>query len=355
MDESFLNKAIINIQDEYLNLLIKIKDNVNIEDYLYIVDEINVFWYTYMKTINLYLSTIFVNDNAYVLTGATYLDVDKFEHYPFAMIGNIHIIDDPIYKYANRLYNCKNSNIIKILNDQILQSIDDNIKILEKYPEIFLILPLSLFNKNDIDTQVDEIFLNMFSENILDIDTYFNKFNTIDEIVSGLKLNLKTRIIFDENDDKTISLEKRFENYINKDDFEFLNLKYDSEKFYFLVSYFVNQSLNIIFNCLNFNLVPHLRYKVVFNYVMLIGEIYLNIPEIKNMLFKCQIAYVIYQIFDKYKFKEIPFRDFYKKINQYNFTEKIESELIEKSITIENAHIQEVIDILNHHIEKCLI
>ena len=47
--------------------------------------------------------------------------------------------------------------------------------------------------------------------------------------------------------------------------------------------------------------------------------------------------------------------DFYKKINEYNFTEKIESELIEKNITMENAHIQEVIDILNHHIEKCLI
>lgn len=88
---------------------------------------------------------------------------------------------------------------------------------------------------------------------------------------------------------------------------------------------------------------------------MIIGQSFSNIPEIKNMLFKSQIAYIFYKIFDKYKFKEIPFNDFYKKINEYNFTEKIESELIEKNITMENAHIQEVIDILNHHIEKCLI
>ena len=65
------------------------------------------------------------------------------------------------------------------------------------------------------------------------------------------------------------------------------------------------------------------------------------------MLFKSQIAYIFYKIFDKYKFKEIPFNDFYKKINEYNFTEKIESELIEKNITMEKPKISFVRNFIN--------
>ena len=96
MDKNFLNKTIVNIQDEYLNLLIKIKDQINTENFMCIVDEINIFWTLYTKIINLYLSTISIQDNAYVFTGATYLDLDDFEHYPFVTMGNIHIIDDPL-------------------------------------------------------------------------------------------------------------------------------------------------------------------------------------------------------------------------------------------------------------------
>lgn len=130
MGENFLNKTIINIQNEYLDLLIKIKDKLNTGDYLYIIDEINVFWNSYMQIINLYLKTISVNDNAYVFTGATYLDLNDFEHYPFVMMGDIHIIDDPLCKYAKVSYRCQNQSFSKTLKSQIIQSIDDNIKIL---------------------------------------------------------------------------------------------------------------------------------------------------------------------------------------------------------------------------------
>ena len=358
MDKNFLNKTIVNIQDEYLNLLIKIKDQINTENFMCIVDEINIFWTLYTKIINLYLSTISIQDNAYVFTGATYLDLDDFEHYPFVTMGNIHIIDDPLCKYSGVYYKCKNVSFERTLKTQIIQTVNDNIKILKEYSNIFLILPLHLLkyeNMKLITKQANNIFLSMFSEKIVDIDTYLNKFNTIEEVVLGLKPNIETQIIFEEYEDTKINLEKRFKDYTNKDDLHFLSGNSYSEKFYCIVVGFIIQSLNIIFNCTNFNLIPYLRYKVTFNYVMIIGQSFSNIPEIKNMLFKSQIAYIFYKIFDKYKFKEIPFNDFYKKINEYNFTEKIESELIEKNITMENAHIQEVIDILNHHIEKCLI
>lgn len=356
MDKNFLNKTIMNIQDEYLNLLIRIKDKINTDDYLCIVDEINVFWNLYIKIINLYLSTISIQDNVYVFTGATYLDLDDFEHYPFVIMGDVHIIDDPLCKYSIVSYKCKNQSFGATLKTEIIQTIDDNIKILKKYSNIFLILPLHLLkdaNMELITKQAKNIFLSMFSEEIVDIAAYFNKFSTIEEVVSGLKPPIKTQIIFEE-DDINRALEERFKEYINKDELHFLSGKSDSEKFYFIVLSFIIQSLDIIFNCTNFNLIPYLRHKVTFNYVIIIGQNFLDIPEIKNMLFKSQIAYIIYNIFDKYKFKEIPFNDFYKKINQYDFTKKIESELTERNITMENAHINEIINILNNHIDKCL-
>lgn len=195
MGESFLNKTIINIQDEYLNLLIKIKDKINTEDYLCIVDEINVFWNLYIKIINLYLSTISIQDNAYAFTGATYLDLDDFEHYPFVIMGDVHIIDDPLCKYSSVSYKCKNQSFSKTLKTQIIKTIDDNIKILKKYSNIFLILPLHLLKDENMDfiaKQANNVFLSMFSEEIVDIDTYFNKFNTIEDIVLGLKPHIET-------------------------------------------------------------------------------------------------------------------------------------------------------------------
>ena len=95
------------IQNEYLNMLINIKDKIDTVVYMFIIDEINIFWYSKREIVKLYLSNITLKDNVYIFTGATYLDVDDFEHYPFIMMGNAHIVDDPLCKYSRVVPSCK--------------------------------------------------------------------------------------------------------------------------------------------------------------------------------------------------------------------------------------------------------
>ena len=45
MEKNFLMNKINNIQNEYLKMLMKIKDKIDTVDYIYIIDEINIFIY----------------------------------------------------------------------------------------------------------------------------------------------------------------------------------------------------------------------------------------------------------------------------------------------------------------------
>lgn len=58
MEKNFLMNKINNIQNKYLKILLKIKDKIDTVDYIYIIDEINIFWHSYRAAITLYLSNI---------------------------------------------------------------------------------------------------------------------------------------------------------------------------------------------------------------------------------------------------------------------------------------------------------
>ena len=83
MKLNLLSEKITIIQREYCELLEKLlpklKDGYAVEA----LDEINIFWYRYIDTVQLYLKSIQDNEECYVFTAATYLDYDDHEHFPF--------------------------------------------------------------------------------------------------------------------------------------------------------------------------------------------------------------------------------------------------------------------------------
>ena len=358
MEKNFLINNILDIQKEYLEMLERIKDKINTSDYMYIIDEINIFWYSKKDIIRLYLSNITIKDNAYVFTGASYLDINDFEHYPFVMMGNIHIVDDPLCKYSLITPKCKSDEFFQQLKKQIIDSVEDNISILSQYKSNILILPLHLLSDDDtkfINKSAMKIFLNLFSIEDIDINTYKN-FNSIEEISDALRTDIKEYIVFDEDDDFNKSLIERFRVCVNK-----INLPMEKEndtdafKFFILVYGFIAQALDIILCCMKFNLIPYLRYKVTFQYVLLLSESLYNNSEFNNIMFKCKIAHVLYNIFDKERFSEIIFDKFYNRLREYEFDVNVERDLKDSNTNLNNVGINKIIDVLNKNIDNCFL
>ena len=95
MSKLALNNELILLQKEYVSFLKNILDDYNINDIDLIVDEISIFWYARRNLIELILDNISIeNKDIFVFTGATSIDIQDKELYPFISLGQYHIIDD---------------------------------------------------------------------------------------------------------------------------------------------------------------------------------------------------------------------------------------------------------------------
>ncbi|EOU1754394.1 hypothetical protein QTH77_13345 [Clostridium perfringens] len=356
MEKSFLMNKVKEIQNEYLNMLINIKDKIDTVDYMFIIDEINIFWYSKREIVKLYLSNITLKDNIYIFTGATYLDVDDFEHYPFIMMGNSHIVDDPLCKYSKIVPSCKSAGFLDTLRNQIICSVEDNIKIISQYSSSILILPLHLLYDNDmkiISEAANDIFLSLFSIEGINMNTYFKDFKSIHDVVKALKPGIEKYIVFDEGENLEKGIEERFRNYMTKINIPIPEEKNDAFKFWFTLYGFLLQALDIILCCTQFKLIPYLRCRVTFQYVILLGENFCNVSEVKEMLFRCKVAHIVYMIFNKEKFKEISFENFHNKLEEYKFNDNVYEDIRADTHGIDNINVNQIVEILDKNIKKC--
>lgn len=356
MEKSFLMNKIREIQNEYLNMLTNIKDKIDTVDYMFIIDEINIFWYSKREIVKLYLSNITLKDNVYIFTGATYLDVDDFEHYPFIMMGNAHIVDDPLCKYSRVVPSCESEGFLETLRNQIICSVEDNIKIISKYSSSILILPLHLLYDNDMDIiskAANNIFLSLFTIKNINMNTYFKEFKSVQDVVTALKPGIERYIVFDEGENLEDEIEDRFRNYVTNMNIPIPEEKNDAFKFWFTLYGFLVQALDIILCCTQFKLIPYLRYGVTFQYVTLLGENFYNASEEKEMLFRCKVAHIVYRIFNKENFKEISFENFHSKLKEYKFNENVYEDIRADNDGIDNINVKKIADILHENIKRC--
>lgn len=356
MGKSFLINKVKEIQNEYLNMLININDKIDTADYMFIIDEINIFWYSKREIVKLYLSNITLKDNVYIFTGATYLDVDDFEHYPFIMMGNAHIVDDPLCKYSRVVPSCESAGFLETLRNQIICSVEDNIKIISQCSSSILILPLHLLYDNDmklISEAANNIFLSLFSIESINMNTYFKEFKSIQDVVTALKPGIEKYIVFDEGENLENGIEERFRNYVTQINIPIPEEKNEAFKFWFTLYGFLVQALDIILCCSNFKLIPYLRYKVTFQYVTLLEENFYDVSEVKEILFRCKIAHLVYMIFKKDKFKEISFKNFHNRLNEYKFNDKVYEDIRTEIHDLDNINVREIVEILDKNIDIC--
>lgn len=356
MSGNLLIEELKELQKTYKEILKKAAENIFERNSIAVIDEINVFWHRNKKLVSCILKNLCAPYQTYVFTGAVILDIGDYEHYPFVTLGKYHLWDDPICKYTEIAGKTKNIDLDKKLKEQIISTINDNIRIIDEASDIIFILPIRFLSKNDdeiIHKAAMQAFLNLFEEKI-NFKDYQKDFKTIEDIKNKISPNAEKSIVLSEDDDNTLELETRFANYKQKALLPLAATASDAEIFWFCIYSYIKQAFDIIFTSCEYKLIPYVRFNVTFKYVLILAGNFVDNLEIKEMIFKCTVAHLIYRSFDKEKIKSITFRRYYQLIQQHDFENKLFEDLKNEKITLLNPSVSKTVCLIEKNFENIL-
>ena len=326
MKSNLLMERMIQIQIEYKLLLQKLLPKLKTKYSVQALDEINLFWYRHINIVHLYLVYQFEGVDSYVFTASTYLDYDDNEHIPFLLIGKKHILDDPLSKYSSICKSIEEGKVHSKLYDQISKTAEDNIKIIENCQDNILIVPLRLFNHPSSNERFYEIgerlFLSLFVD-IEGINDFFTKCKTIDDIVSHARDDISSLVVFSNSDDKNLDFKSRFIKALIDNDYLIDENKSDAYNFFMLVYGCIQQAIDVLVSCLEYNCIPFVRFPVALHYISLFSENLKSLDHILTIRYKMSIAFILYHLIDKERLSKIKIKDFITFNEKYDFNKKL--------------------------------
>lgn len=336
-----LDDKINEIENDYLVLLQNIKSNITDDNIESVLDSIRLFWYKNRKVVSMFLETL-KNKQAFSYSGATHLNVNDNEYYGFLAVGEIHIMDDQLYKYADCLLQGVDVPGNEIIKKQVFKTLDDNICLLKDLKGIILLLPVRLFftsNLEVIHNAAERCFLSFFNNQFSSINKYFDTCKTAEDIDKYLSDDIKKSIFICDNDRFDLEFTERIKFLPDA----FLGNNNDAEKFFHSLIGFIISGLEILETMHDYGIIPIIRNPATLSYI------YLLEPNLSNDIFflnKTVLANEIFAIvnqnmnnFKDYTPKEMNdlckknniFETLYKdfelstrSINQINFNERVE-------------------------------
>lgn len=326
MKSNLLLNKIHLIQTEYKELLTALLPKLKSGRAPEALDEINIFWLRHIEEVQLYLKAWFPGGNSYAFTAATFMDLDDNEHLPFLLMGDKHVLDDPLSKYSEIRSKMPEGKDAEILYEQIGLTAEDNLKLLENtYGEI-LILPLRLLNQsndyNSLYTVGELAFVNLFN-GINSLSDYFVKCNSLDDIMSFAREDIGRLVMFSEDDDATLPFEERFRIALAETKYMADANKSDAYNFFMLVFGCIQQAIDVVVSCVEYGCIPYIRYPVSLHYISLLSESMLDIKHMHTLRFKMCVAFIVYKLCDKDRLAGVCLKEFLEKKQEYNFNEKL--------------------------------
>lgn len=344
------------LQQEYRELLVGMLQYVEEDTSAQVLDEITVFWQKNRRLVRCALNNIAAPFRTYIFSGATIFGVDDNEQYPFLCLGDFHIWDDPIHKYMNTALHSPNQKFNEQLKRQVKDTIQDNIKLIDKLGEKVYILPVRMLTEREDDV-IHEVatkaFLSVFKEE-MSFEEYTKNFKSIDDIIPALNTTAKQMLIFDASGDSLNTLEERFAYYKNNNDLPLPSAVSDATIFWFAVYGFFAQVVDILLLCTHFQLVPYIRYSVTFRYMLLLAGNYRDVPEVSKLLFKSVVAHTIFRCFDTQIYSQISVSDMCDLLRTGMFEETLFERLAEEGITLDTPKLKRTSDIIDQELSRCL-
>ena len=328
MKSNLLLNKIYLIQSEYKELLTALLPKLINSHAPEALDEINLFWFRHNEEVQLYLRKWFSGENSYAFTAATYMDYDEKEHLPFLLMGDKHVLDDPLGKYAEIRNKMPVGRDAEFLYKQIGVTAEDNLKILENVNEEILILPMRLLSQTNAHNFLykvgEQAFISLFN-NIDSLNDFFSKCNSIDDIIQYARKDIGRLIMFTEDDNASLPFKERFKIALAGTQYMLDINKPDSHNFYNLVFGCIQQAIDIIVSCMEYDCIPYIRYPVSLHYISLLTESMLDLgkEQINTLRFKMSVAFVVSRLCDKDSLATVCIAEFLKKNQEYNFNGKL--------------------------------
>lgn len=298
------------------------------------LDEIVVFWNKNLDLIRIFLYSYVAQTESYVFTASTYMDIEDKENYPFMLLGGMHIMDDPLGKYCELCKRMREGQVTGGFLEQIILTAKDNIKIIEQCKEEIIVLPLRLFNQRPEDSQVLQIgekaFVSLFKD-ISSIKEYFEKCSTFEDILLYAREDIGNIILFDEGDNKDMPLEDRFKQSVPNIPHLIEGKFSEGGLFFQMVFGSIQQAVDVILSCIEFRVIPLIRYPVVFNYFLLLIDNFQDIEIGVQIKYKACIANLVYKVCDKDRLSCKGFKRFVDVIKKEKFWTEMLTEL-EKTV-----------------------
>ena len=85
----------------------------------------------------------------------------------------------------------------------------------------------------------------------------------------------------------------------------------------------IQQAIDVIISCLEYNCIPFVRYPVALHYISLLTENLKATKHIATIRYKMSIAFVVHNLIDKERLAKIKTKDFIRLNEGYNFNKQL--------------------------------
>lgn len=355
MKSNLLISKIHLIQREYKELLKRLLPKLKNSLAPAALDEISLFWWRHSEEIQLYLRYWFPGENSYVFTAAAYMSFENKDHLPFLLLGDKHVVDDPLGKYAEIQLDIANDKFAETLYNQIGETAENNLLLLENINEDILVLPLRILNQTtdngDLITTGGAAFVSLF-DGIDNVEEYFLKCSTIDDIIHFARNDIDSLILFSEEDDVSLTFEERFREAKAKLRHMLDDTKTDSEIFFRIVYGYIQQAIDVVSSCVLYRCIPSISNRVSLHYILLLTEGLKDIEHINTLRFRMGVAFAVYRFCDNDILGAAHFQNFLRINKEYKFGERLFLALNKSGVNEKAFSGQLIADIVNEQLKK---
>lgn len=345
------------IQQQYSKLIHSCNVSFDPESFYFdaisLVEVCEVFWLSKIQQLSLILDDLTKVNNCFILSGAIYLNVADDEHYAFSALGDIHILNDPFVRMHGFFVNGKDG--INTLTISYFRDVyADTQNILDNFSDEFVFLPIDImFNSIETDKLkiINKGYWNVISSllgtDINSIEEMERLYFSIEDIEKHMSAKTLGSLIFYDTDDIQLSLKDRLNRYFNDSQFP-MNIEFDDDiqRFHFATFAQISQVMEIILKCLQFNIIPFVRFDVSFRYLLLIGGAFSNDVALKHMLDYSIIGYLLSKNINIQEIAKMGFKSFSSKCNKNHYIDTVYCKLNEKGNDMHSSHVEDVIKVI---------
>lgn len=347
-------------QEEYLVMINQYKslfeqEKILVKETAFILDEIKCFWLERLELIEFELEGLTVDNSCFLLSGAIYLNVADYEHYYFKSLGDYHLLFDPFLK-MEKFFMVPEENLnSKEIIDYFKEIYIDTIEVLTKYKHHFFILPIrEIAIKNEpkhfelLDTFFLRFISSILNKNFSSNEDFCNNYKSFEEIENDMDDFIREHLRYSDTDETGLSLREKIERYY-KLPMNFKKLtQNNSESQLFLISTFswIAQITEILLICVRLNTYPYVRFDVTFHYLSLLMHTFIEDKNLKEIIEKAIIFYILRNTIEEERFQNIEFNDFCNLIENKSLLDVIIGKMHALGIDICKGGIKQVQSII---------